>query len=191
MTLKYDLERTLNRPYGSCALYTVLWRWTLVSSLLNSYNKWRTYGQAVLSNLTLNCLTLSLAAWCLFIAHRLVSGRWRFVSSYIQFMQLRSYDLDKLFFNIWPWTVTLTLGVATWSLVITHRLMIVNIKFVSIYIKFLQLMKELWAGQAVFQHLTLNCDLDLGLFLVTSHRLMMVNICVIKIFLTFIINSCN
>ena len=28
---------------------------------------------------------------------------------------------------------------------------------------FLQLMKELWSGQAVVSHLTLNCDLDLGL----------------------------
>ena len=34
--------------------------------------------------------------------------------------------------------------------------------FVSSYIKFLQLMKRLQTRQAVFSHLTLNYDLDLG-----------------------------
>ena len=29
------------------------------------------------------------------------------------------------------------------------------------YIKCLKLMEELWTGQAILSHLTLNCDLDL------------------------------
>ena len=36
------------------------------------------------------------------------------------------------------------------------------ITFVSSYIKFLHLIKELWTSKAVLSHLTLKCDLDIG-----------------------------
>ena len=64
--------------------------------------------------------------------------------------------MDKLFFHIWPWTVTLTLDLATQFLVTAHRLMIVNIcvKFTAINDK------SNGRDMLLLSHLTLNCDLD-------------------------------
>ena len=74
--------------------------------------------------------------------------------------------MEKQYFLIRPWNLTLTFVLAKQVLLIVHRLMMVNIA--SSYVKFLQLMKKLWTEQAVFSNLTLNCDTDLG----PSHTLL-------------------
>ena len=74
---------------------------------------------------------------------------------------MKSDRSDKQFYHIWPWTVPLTLDLATMSLLTAYHLLKVNICFVFI-LKFLRLMKELRTRQAVFSHLTLNCDNDVG-----------------------------
>ena len=43
-----------------------------------------------------------------------------------------------------------------------HCLLTAGINFMSSYIKFLQVMMDLWTGQAILSHLTLNCDFDIG-----------------------------
>ena len=70
--------------------------------------------------------------------------------SYVKIHPL-SYGLDKLYNNIWPWSVILTFDLATQSLVTAHLSHdgFVNI-FFSNNIKFLQVIKKfIWIGKTV------------------------------------------
>ena len=75
----------------------------------------------------------------------------------------QSYRLEKLFYQICSRNMTLTSDLAT-NLAKNCLLHTVSWwwTFVSSYIKFRQLMKKLWTGQAVLSQMTFSCDLDLG-----------------------------